>query len=152
MLQIVKFPSLRSQAVIFTVLLCWICFFLFTTKILMLLSQFSLTPNSNGGLLFIAQLLIFILLINKGWSCLISKRYSMGRYVKSGFFCSYFCILSSGPSCISFNIHHQKYLVKFHSSPWFSTTCATVITYRNHFCHLHQSLLSFSPTEDIFYI
>ena len=30
-------------------------------------------------------------------------------------------------------IHHRKYQVKPHSSPWFSTACAAAIVHRNHF-------------------
>ena len=30
-------------------------------------------------------------------------------------------------------IHHRKYQVKPHSSPWFSPACAAAIVYRNHF-------------------
>ena len=35
-------------------------------------------------------------------------------------------------------IPHQKYQVKPHSSPWFSTACAATIVHRNHFFCLHQ--------------
>ena len=35
-------------------------------------------------------------------------------------------------------IHHHKYQVKPHSSPWFSAACAAVIVCRNHFFHLYQ--------------
>ena len=35
-------------------------------------------------------------------------------------------------------IHHRKYQVKPHSSPWFSTGCAAVIVHRNHFFRLLQ--------------
>ena len=35
-------------------------------------------------------------------------------------------------------IPHRKYLVKPHSSPWFSAACATAIVYRNHFFRLYQ--------------
>ena len=33
---------------------------------------------------------------------------------------------------------HRKYLVKPHSSPWFSTACAAVIVHRNRFFCLYQ--------------
>ena len=35
-------------------------------------------------------------------------------------------------------IHHRKYQVKPHSSPWFSAACAASIVHRNHFFRLHQ--------------
>ena len=35
-------------------------------------------------------------------------------------------------------IHHRKYQVKPHSSPWFSAACAAAIVHRNHFFHLYQ--------------
>ena len=35
-------------------------------------------------------------------------------------------------------IPHRKYQVKPHSSPWFLSTCAAVIVYRNHFFRLYQ--------------
>ena len=35
-------------------------------------------------------------------------------------------------------IPHCKYQVKPHSSPWFSTACATAIAHRNHFFRLYQ--------------
>ena len=35
-------------------------------------------------------------------------------------------------------IPHRKYLVKPHSSPWFSAACAAAIVHRNHFFHLYQ--------------
>ena len=35
-------------------------------------------------------------------------------------------------------IHHQKYQVKPHSSPWLSAACAAAIVHRNHFLHLYQ--------------
>ena len=35
-------------------------------------------------------------------------------------------------------IHHCKYLVKPHSSPWFSAACDAAILYRNHFFCLYQ--------------
>ena len=35
-------------------------------------------------------------------------------------------------------IHHCKYQVKPHSSPWFSATCTATILHRNHFFHLYQ--------------
>ena len=35
-------------------------------------------------------------------------------------------------------ISHRKYQVKAHSSPWFSTACATAIVHRNHFFRLYQ--------------
>ena len=36
-------------------------------------------------------------------------------------------------------IHHCKYQVKPHSSPWFSAVCAPVTVYGNHFFHLYKS-------------
>ena len=35
-------------------------------------------------------------------------------------------------------IHHRKYQVKPHSSPWLSAACAAPIVYRNHFFRLYQ--------------
>ena len=35
-------------------------------------------------------------------------------------------------------IPHRKYLVKPHSSPWFSAACAAAIVHRNHFFHMYQ--------------
>ena len=35
-------------------------------------------------------------------------------------------------------IHHRKYQVKPHSSPWFSAACAAAIVHRNHFFRLYQ--------------
>ena len=35
-------------------------------------------------------------------------------------------------------IHHYKYQVKPHSSPWFSAACAAAIVQRNHFFRLYQ--------------
>ena len=35
-------------------------------------------------------------------------------------------------------IHHRKYQVKPHSSPWFSAACAAAIVHRNHFFCLYQ--------------
>ena len=35
-------------------------------------------------------------------------------------------------------IHHRKYQVKPHSSPWFSAACAASIVYRNQFFRLYQ--------------
>ena len=35
-------------------------------------------------------------------------------------------------------IPHRKYVVKPHSSPWFSPACAAAIVHRNHFLHLYQ--------------
>ena len=35
-------------------------------------------------------------------------------------------------------ISHRKYLVKPHSSPWFSVPCAAAIVHRNHFFQLNQ--------------
>ena len=35
-------------------------------------------------------------------------------------------------------IPHRKYLVKPHSSPWFSAACAAATVHRNHFFRLHQ--------------
>ena len=40
---------------------------------------------------------------------------------------------------IDIYIPHRKYQVKPHSSPWFSTACATAIVHRNHFFHSYQS-------------
>ena len=36
-------------------------------------------------------------------------------------------------------IHHQKYQVKPHSSPWFSAACAAATVHRNHFLDPWQS-------------
>ena len=35
-------------------------------------------------------------------------------------------------------IHHRKYQVKPHSSPWFSAAFAVAIVHRNHFFRLYQ--------------
>ena len=35
-------------------------------------------------------------------------------------------------------IHHRKYQVKPHSSPWFSAACAASIVHRNHFFRFYQ--------------
>ena len=35
-------------------------------------------------------------------------------------------------------IHHCKYQLKPHLSPWFSAACTAAIVYRNPFVHLHQ--------------
>ena len=39
-------------------------------------------------------------------------------------------------------LHHCKYQVKPHSSPWFSAACAAAIVHRNHFFHLYQQTKS----------
>ena len=38
-------------------------------------------------------------------------------------------------------IHHQKYQVKRHSSPWLLAACAAVIAQRNHFCLYQHKLV-----------
>ena len=45
-------------------------------------------------------------------------------------------------------IPHRKYLVKRHSSPWFSAACAAVIVHRNHFFHLYQQNKSSESSSD----
>ena len=35
-------------------------------------------------------------------------------------------------------IHHRKYQVKLHSSPWFSAACAAAVVHRNHVFRLYQ--------------
>ena len=46
-------------------------------------------------------------------------------------------------------IPHRKYQVKPHLSPWFSTTCASVIAHRNNFFCLYQQKKS-SPSKGKF--
>ena len=55
---------------------------------------------------------------------------------------------------IGVHIHHRKYQVKSHSSPWFSAACAAAIVHRNHFSRLYQkgksckSKVKFRQTSD----
>ena len=46
-------------------------------------------------------------------------------------------------------IHHRKYQVKPHSSPWFSAACAAAIVHRNYFFHFYQQNKSESKLKFI---
>ena len=51
---------------------------------------------------------------------------------------------------IDIYIHHRKYLVKPHSTPWFSSACAAAIVHGNHFlvCTKRINLLILKKSSD----
>ena len=67
-----------------------------------------------------------------------SKRDVPFHCIAYDYSCAGWDVLCNNLRDVPCSIPHRNYLVKFHSSPWFSAACAAAIVHRKHFFHLHQ--------------
>ena len=146
---------LRSQTVIFIILLFLISFFLLMLLfvlqwlslhweiLIMLLSHFPLTFHQvhNGISCFIAQLMTILVLIGTVFMIIGTVFFKLSVSVAVSVFCEWVQV------GIDLYIPHRKYQVKPHSSPWFSVVFAAAIVLRNHFFCLYQQNKSSESKE-----
>ena len=127
-----------------TVLLFWVYFFLLTLVfvykqiLIMWLLQFPLTfhQTKNGMLRFIAYFMTILVLIRMVfviiWEMLWEDIFKFSTSAAAIEFCEWVQVW------VDVYIHHRKYQVKPHSSPWFLADCAATIVHRNYFFRLYQ--------------